>query len=88
MCSKTIVRLLGIILMVAGVVVIVVGVLIAIGSSWMNELVPMDITETDAIDFAADASKLGKVFEILIFVFGVYMLIMGAMACQCCGNKF
>jgi hypothetical protein len=47
----------------------------------MSELVPMDITETDAIDFAGDAGKLGQAFEILILVFGLYMLIMGVLAC-------
>jgi hypothetical protein len=87
MCSKTIVRLLGFILMVAGVIVIIMGVTVVTGSSWISDLMPIEEGNESAEAFAADAAGLGNAFEALIFVFGIYMFIMGVMACWFCGNK-
>jgi hypothetical protein len=87
MCSKTIVRLLGTFLMLAGVAVIFMGVYVVTGASWINDLMPTDTTETEAVDFANDAASLGKAFEVLLFIFGIYMFVMGVMACFFCGSK-
>jgi hypothetical protein len=89
MCSKAIVRILGLILMLAGVLVVVMGVMVATGSSWFSDLMPeTNAAEAEAAEeFVSDLSNIGTAFEILIFVFGIYMLIMGLMACMFCGNS-
>jgi len=86
MCSKNFVRVLGFLMMIVGVVVIVMGVTVVTGSSWIGDLMP-EGGDTDSQAFASDAGSLGKAFEVLIFVFGIYMFLMGLMACWFCGNK-
>lgn len=80
------VRALGFFIFLFGLVMIVMGVTVTIGSSWISDLMPIESTDQDTIDFANDASSLGSVFEILIYVFGIYTFMMGVLACCCCGN--
>lgn len=73
--------------MVAGVVVIIMGVTVVTGSTWISDLMPVDDDNASATEFANDAASLGNAFEALIFIFGIYMFVMGVMACWFCGNK-
>lgn len=85
------VRLLGAILALGGIVTIIMAVTVTTGSSWLTDLIAAEDGDdgmSDAQrDFAADAASAGLLFEAFIYIFGVYMLVMGALAVQGCGKK-
>jgi len=85
------VRLLGAILALGGIVTIIMAVTVTTGSSWLTDLIEAEDGDdgmTDAQrEFASDAASAGLLFEAFIYIFGVYMLVMGALAVQGCGKK-
>jgi len=85
------VRILGAVLAIAGVITIILAVTVTTGSSWLSELLvgaedAAEITDAQR-EFANDAKNAGLLFESFIYIFGIYMLIMGVMAVACCGAK-
>ena len=91
MCSTGMVRGLGALLALFGIITIIMAVTITTGSSWLADLLPkadgdMQPSE-EQTEFAEDVANAGLLFEALIYIFGIYMLVMGALAVQGCGKK-
>jgi hypothetical protein len=64
------------------VICIIMGVTISTGSSWMNDIYSDELEGPDQ-EFADKAASFGTLFEALIYVFGVYMLVIGVTGCIC-----
>jgi hypothetical protein len=64
------------------VICIIMGVTISTGSSWMNDIYSDELEGPDQV-FADKAASFGTLFEALIYVFGVYMLVIGVTGCIC-----
>ena len=97
MCDKMFVKVFGGVLALFGVISVIMAITVTTGSSWISDLMPasdesLGEGETSATasedQFAADAASLGKLFEALIYVFGIYMLVMGMSAWCCCAGKY
>lgn len=91
-CRK-LTSILSIILFVFGVISIIMAITVTTGSTWIKDLMPEGAEPVDAdgeptasAAFADKASSFGNAFEILIYVFGIYMLVMGFLGACCCGK--
>jgi len=94
MCKTGIVRGLGALLALLGLITIVMGITITTGSSWLHDLIEAEetapgagTTSAEQKVFAENVAGLGSLLEMFIYIFGVYMLIQGALAVQGCGKK-
>lgn len=96
MCDKKFVKVLGGVLALFGVISIIMAITVTTGSSWITDLMPAaedtaesaDPERAASAEFASDAASLGQVFEALIYVFGIYMLVMGMSGWCCCAGKY
>jgi len=74
------------VLFLLAVVCILIGITVSSGATWMNDLMPErpDGEDTTADEeFAANAASFGTLFEVGLYVFGVYMLVIGLTGCIC-----
>lgn len=78
-------RILSYLLALFGVITVVMAITVTTGSSWLSDLMPEEGADQEDIDFANEAASLGTAFEVLIYIFGVWMLVMGVLGACCCG---
>lgn len=75
--------------MLFGVITIIMAITVTTGSSWISDLMPAEGSgDADAEAFASDAASLGKLSEAFIYIFGIWMLIMGLGGAWICGSKY
>jgi hypothetical protein len=87
-CGKIMVRISGGTLMLWGIIIIICAVTVTTGSEWVKELMPEEEGENaEDAAFADQVGSLGKVFEAMLYVFGVYTFVQGFLAIACCSGK-
>jgi hypothetical protein len=74
--------------MLWGIIVIICAFTVTTGSSWVSYLISdEDGNDSEEVVFADKMSSLGKIFEIFLYIFGVYTLVQGFNASFCCSGK-
>ena len=86
LCTTKCIYCLSTLLFLLAVVCILIGITVSTGATWMNDLMPErpDGEDTTADEeFAANAASFGTLFEVGLYVFGIYMLVIGLTGCIC-----